>query len=54
LVIGHEPILGDWSHKLSGSKLAFPKGAAAAFFLSEDCDKAELFWYMHPKYLMKK
>ncbi len=54
MVIGHEPILGDWTQKLTGMHLVFSKGGGAGFLLSEDCSKAEMLWFMHPKYLMKK
>ncbi|PKM66216.1 MAG: phosphohistidine phosphatase SixA [Firmicutes bacterium HGW-Firmicutes-19] len=49
VIVGHQPILGEWSEMLTGNPLPFKKVAAAGFKLNEkDC---ELLWFLQPKAL---
>ncbi len=49
IVVGHQPILSEWSEMLTGNPLPFKKVAAAGFKLDEeDC---ELQWFLQPKSL---
>ena len=50
ILVGHEPYLGEWSHRLSGRHLAFAKGAAAVFKVgSVSPPEAKLKWFMQPQ-----
>jgi phosphohistidine phosphatase len=49
IIVGHQPILSEWSQMLTGNPLPFKKTAAAGFKLDEkDC---ELQWFLQPKFL---
>ena len=49
IIVGHQPILSEWSEMLTGNPLPFKKIAAAGFKLDEeDC---ELLWFTQPKVL---
>jgi phosphohistidine phosphatase len=49
VIVGHQPILGEWADMLTGNPLPFKKVAAAGFKLDEeDC---ELQWFLQPKAL---
>jgi phosphohistidine phosphatase len=49
IIVGHQPILSEWSDMLTGNPLPFKKTAAAGYKLDEeDC---ELLWFMQPKSL---
>lgn len=52
LMVGHEPFLGDWCKALSGSRLLFRRGAAAAVSLPNGPDgRGELMWFAQPAML---
>jgi phosphohistidine phosphatase len=49
VIVGHQPILSEWSDMLTGNPLPFKKVSAAGYKLDEeDC---ELLWFMQPKSL---
>lgn len=54
IVVGHEPILSDWSFQLCGLQLPFKKGAAACIRISNlDPIEADLDWFFQPKLLSR-
>lgn len=54
IVVGHEPWLGEWCHRLCATRLPFKKGAAAGIRLSAHTSLAgELQWFAQPKVLKR-
>lgn len=57
ILVGHQPLLGDWVEKLTGARLPFRKSSAAGvgyeIQTDEDGGTTELLWYIQPNYVTK-
>lgn len=52
ILVSHQPFLSDWAKKLTGLKLPFTDATAACLDIDPEKPlKAELIWYIKPKYL---
>jgi len=47
VIIGHEPTLGEWAHRIGKCELPFKKGSAGAFtFPTNQVEKGNLLWFV--------